>query len=126
VTDAGALSADDLRFINLVASRTFGAGDPAGEARALEDALASLPEGPPNQRAAALADALLRRRVFAVAPLTTAFLAMSCQLELSGVQLLSPQGAIVGMVRELADGAVDARTVARWLEDRSVPIASEG
>jgi len=124
--DSAMLSVDDLRFVNLVATRTFGSGEPPAEPAGLDAALAAVPTGPPHERAAGLAGALLSRRVFSVAPLTTAFLAMSCQLELGGMQLLAPQGATVGMLRELAGGVVDVGTVARWLEDRAVPTSSEG
>jgi len=125
-SDSAMLSVDDLRFVNLVATRTFGSGDPPAEPNAIDAAIATIPAGAPHKRAAALAGALLSRRVFSVAPLTTAFLAMTCQLELAGMQLLAPQGAIVGMLRDLAAGVVDVSTVARWLEDRAVPTASEG
>jgi prophage maintenance system killer protein len=80
-------------------------------------------EGSPYARAAGLAHFLLSRRIFADAPLTTALLAMCAQLALEGLQLLAPQGAIVGMITELSRGEVDAATVTRWLEDRSVPAS---
>jgi len=122
----GPVTADDLRFINLVATRTFGPGGTPPEPDRLDATLAAVPEGPPNKRAAALAGALLAGRLFTSAPLVTAFLSMSCQLELGGTQLLAPQGAIVGMVRELADAGVDVGTVERWLQDRAVPASAEG
>ena len=121
---AAAVTAADLRFINLVATRNFGGGREPAVAGDLEAALASVAGEKPHVRAASLAAAVLSQRVFTVEPLTTALLAMACQLDADGLQLLAPQGAIVGMMRELAAGQVDVDTVSRWLEDRAVPGAS--
>jgi hypothetical protein len=120
----GTLSGDDLRFINLVAVRRFGAGGQPRETRdlsALEWPQAG--EGAYG-RAAGLAHALLSQPAFQDALLPTTLLAMCAQLTLDGLQLLAPQGAIVGMIRELAHAEVDVGTVARWLEDRAVPESS--
>jgi prophage maintenance system killer protein len=126
VTAPTALTSADLRFINLVASRRFGGAREAAEPRGLDSALEAVAAGTPYARAAALAAELIGRSVFAGAVLPTALLAMVTQLERDGLELLAPQGAIVGMIRELASGEVDVATVARWLEDRAVPAASRG
>ncbi len=119
------LSSADLRFINLVATRRFGDAEPPAEPRGLEEALESIGGASPHLRGASLAHALLSRGVFPDAALPTALLAMACQLQFFGLQLLAPQGAIAGMVRELAIGEVGVATVARWLEDRAMPASSE-
>lgn len=124
MSEAPLLTAADLRFVNLVAARRFGGRAPI-EPDDLDGALRSVTGATPPQRAAAIAGALLGRRVFEVAPLPTALLAMTAQLDREGLQLLAPQGATVGMVRELALGSGDVAVVARWLEDRSVPASSE-
>jgi len=121
---ASAVTATDLRFINLVATRTFGGGQQPAETGDIEAVVDAVVGEKPPARAASLAFELLSRRVFTTEPLTTALLAMSCQLDADGLQLLAPQGAIVGMMRELAAGQVDVDIVARWLEDRAVPGAS--
>ena len=110
----------DLRFINLVASRRFGGVDRPAPPVGLDEALASAKGPTPFTRAASLAGELLSRRVFVTSPLQTALLAVCCQLELEGYELLAPQGVAAGMVRDLASGRVDVDTTARWLEDRAV------
>ena len=118
-----ALRDADLRFVNLVAARRFAGGDPgAVDAAALDAALAAAADGPPFTRAATLAAELVQRGVFSSAPLHTALLALHCSLSLDGFSLVAPQGVLAGMIRGLSrDG--DAAGVARWLEDRAVPIA---
>ena len=124
MSSAPTLSVDDLCFINLVASRRYAAADPV-QPMGLDAALEAASTQPlPFARAAGIAYELLARRVFATAPLPTALLAMVAQLDIYGRQLLAPQGAIVGMMRELQDGSVDAATIVRWLEDRAVPSSS--
>ena len=118
------LQAADLRFINRIAARRFGAADlGAVDDAALAAALAAASEGPPFARAAALAATLLQRHAFSSAPLPTALLAVHCALTLEGFSLVAPQGVTAGMIRGLA-GPGDAATVARWLEDRAIPVAS--
>lgn len=118
------LTAADLSFINRVAARRFAGAEPSeADARALTAALDGAGEGTPLDRAAALAAALLRGRVFTVAPMHTALLVVHAALSLDGFILLAPQGVIVGMIRGLA-GDGDAAGFARWLEDRTVPSAS--
>lgn len=126
MTEATALRPDDLRFINLVAIRRFDPAHDPAEPQGLEAALGASQNGSPHTRAATLAHELLSRHVFATAALPSALLAMVTQLARDGMQLLAPQGAIVGMIRELEGGGVDVTTVARWLEDRAVPSSSEG
>jgi hypothetical protein len=121
MTPAGVMSADEVRFVNLVATRRHGGGGEPEPPRGLDEALATVIPTAPPARAAALADALLRGEVFATAPLQTALLALCCQLRLDGFVLLAPQGAAAGLIRELAAGAVDAAVLARWLEDRGMP-----
>jgi hypothetical protein len=121
MTPAGVLSADEVRFINLVVTRRHGGGGDPEPPRGLEEALAGVIQTAPPARAAALAEALLRQAVFPSAPLQTALLALCCQLRLDGFNLLAPQGAAAGLIRELAAGKVDAAVLARWLEDRGVP-----
>lgn len=113
------LSADQLRFINLVARR-----------RVLRDAGAAAPpllsldeisEPTRARHAAALAAAVVRPGVLDGAALPTALLAVVCQLDRDGFRLLAPQGAAAGMVRGLAHGAVSVGAFAAWLEDRAVP-----
>jgi hypothetical protein len=117
----GALSAESVRFINLVATRRFAGGGEPEPPRGLDEALGALIPATPFARAAALAETLLRHSVFASAPLQTALLALLCQLRLDDFVLLAPQGAAAGLIRELADGTVDATVLARWVEDRAVP-----
>lgn len=121
---AAPLGADDLRFINLVASRRFSRNDPepAGDVEAAVGEAAAAVSA--HRRAAALAATLLQRHVFPSAPAQTALLALACQLRRDGFELVAPQGAVVGMVQGLASGRVDQETVARWLEDRAVPLGS--
>jgi hypothetical protein len=121
---ARTLSEDDLRFANLVAVRRFGGEQAQPETGDLA-ALASRAGGAtPYERAASLAAAALTEGAFARLEQPTALLVMCAQLALDGLQLLAPQGAVVGMVRELAGGEVGVDSVARWLEDRSVPDSS--
>ena len=115
------LNADDVRFINLVATRRFGGGGEHEPPRGLGEALGGVAPTSPFARAAALAESLVRHQVFASAPLQTVLLTLCCQLRLDGYALLAPQGAAAGLIRELADGTVDAKVLARWLEDRGVP-----
>lgn len=118
------LSADDLRFINRIATARYGGAEVgAVDEVALAAALDAASEGSPFVRAAALAGGLLGRMAFAAAALPTALLAVHCVLALEGFSLIAPQGVAAGMIRGL-DGAGDAATVARWLEDRAVPAAS--
>lgn len=118
----------DLRFINAVAARRFGGGEPPADVeddhilRAIESASAATPFA----RAAALVSALLRGNVFASAPRHTALLALHCSLSLDGLTLLAPQGVLVGMLHELEEEQGDRDTVVRWLEDRAVPSSSAG
>jgi hypothetical protein len=124
MTETRTLSPDDLRFVNLVAVRRFG-GDRAQPYTGDLATLASRTGGAtPYVRAAAAAALAVAPGTFARFAQPTALLAMCAQLALEGLQLLAPQGAVVGMVRELARGEVDVATVARWLEDRSVPDSS--
>jgi len=124
MTTAATLGENDLRFINVVASRLFSTSQPQAPAGLDEAIDAVAAQHGPFTRAAATAYELLSRRVFATAPLSTALLAMVAQLEIEGRQLLAPQGAIAGMIRELQSGSVDAGAIAAWLEDRAVPASS--
>ena len=120
LTGAEVLNAADLRFINLVAVRRFTEVDQPPPPEGLEEALDARSGSTAFTHAASLAAALLDRHVFGAAPQHTALLAMCCQLELDGYQLLAPQGVAAGMIRGVAAGEVDVDTVARWLEDRAV------
>lgn len=123
MSEERSLGVEDLRFINLVAARRFGRGGQHLQAVRVED-LPPDASGSPFLRAASLAHALLRQRLFDDAPLATALLVMCAQLARDGLQLLAPQGAVVGMISELASGSIDAASLARWLEDRAVPATS--
>lgn len=118
------LQAADLRFINAVAAKRFGGGDPSSvDGAAVDAALSAAADGTAFVRAATLAAVLVQRHAFASAPLQTALLALHCALTLEGFSLIAPQGVLAGMIHALAkDG--DASVVARWLEDRAVPAAS--
>ena len=118
------LQAADLRFINSVAARRFGGGEPGSvDPGALDAALSAAAEGTAFVRAATLAAVLVQRQAFASAPLQTALLVLHCALSLEGFSLIAPQGVLAGMIDALAkDG--DAGVVARWLEDRAVPTSS--
>ena len=113
------LSADQLRFINLVAARKFTDREPETADR-IDAVIAGVSGETAFVRAAALVSALLGERVFTVVPQPTALLAMTVQLSLEGYELLAPQGAAAGMIAGVANGREDLRTVARWLEDRCV------
>jgi hypothetical protein len=118
------LRADDLRFINRIASRRFAGGDPgAVEESVLDAVLAAAVGATPFLRAGNLLAALLGRAVFVKAPLQTALLSLHCALALEGLSLLAPQGVVAGMIHGLDVGG-DAATMARWLEDRAVPAAA--
>jgi hypothetical protein len=105
-----------------VASRRFAGGDPGPEGD-VDAAITAIDAGSsPHHRAAAIAALLLQRRVFSSAAAETALLAMTCQLRRDGFELVAPQGAVVGMVQGLASGRMDEPTVARWLEDRAMPL----
>jgi hypothetical protein len=116
------LSATDCCFVNLVASRKYGAGDPAPPA-GLDDALAAVSGKSPHERAASLAVSLLGRHVFETASAETALLVMLCQLNRDGFELVAPQGAVVGMLQGARSGSVDGGALTRWLEDRSVALS---
>ncbi len=118
------LQAADLRFINSVAARRFGGGEPGSvDVGALDAALFAAADGTAFVRTAMLAAVLVQRQAFASAPLQTALLVLHCALSLEGFSLIAPQGVLAGMIDALAkDG--DAGVVARWLEDRAVPTAS--
>jgi prophage maintenance system killer protein len=115
------LTPADLRLINNVAARRFGAaGSPAvDDARLAEAVAAQTAEQNVYTRAASLAAALLSG-VLSAAPKQTALLALHCSLSLNGVVLLAPQGVVAGMITGLASGG-DVAGFARWLEDRAVP-----
>jgi prophage maintenance system killer protein len=119
------LTAADLRFINRVAARRFtGAEPPPADGGALAAALERATDGTALERTAALVASLLSGKAFSAVPLHTALLVLHCALSFDGLILLAPQGVIVGMIRGLAhDG--DAAAFASWLEDRSVPSASD-
>ena len=112
MTPARVLSADDIAFIELVASRRFGGGsDGRGPGRA------GLIDGTTEfARAAAAA-----RQVMPAAGPQAALLAMLCQLALDGQQLLSPQGAVTGMIAGVRNGG-DPDVLVRWLQDRCIPL----
>lgn len=115
----GTLTADQLRFINLVARRRV-----LGEPDAVAPPPMSLDEisdPRPPRRAAALAAAVVRPGTLDGAALPTALLAVICQLDRDGFRLVAPQGAAAGMVRGLAAGEVSLGAFAAWLEDRAVP-----
>jgi prophage maintenance system killer protein len=116
------LTAADLRFINSVAARRFGAVEkPAVDDAHLAKAVAAQTAGNnAYARAASLAAALLSGPVFSSAPKQTALLALHCSLSLDGVVLLAPQGVVAGMITGLAAGG-DVDGFARWLADRAVP-----
>jgi len=118
------LTSADLRFINLVAARRFtDVPEPRSDDSVLAACLGDADAATAHERAALLAGALVRRHAFAVAPLQTVLLVIHCALVLEGFTVLAPQGAAVGMLRELGDGG-DPAVLARWLEDRAVPTAS--
>jgi prophage maintenance system killer protein len=118
------LGAADLRFINRVAAKRFGGGEPgAVDEQATEAALSAAVEGTPFVRIATLAAVLLKGHAFTSAPLPTALLILHCALALEGFVLVAPQGVTAGMTRRVADDG-NAATLARWLEDRAVPSAS--
>ena len=120
------LTSADLVFINRVASRRFGSGEPvAPDAAVLEAAVAAQSEGSAVGSATALLTALLTSRAFPALPEHSALLALHCALALRGLSLLAPQGVLVGMIRALAGGG-DPGDFQRWLEDRTVPSTSEG
>lgn len=112
------LTAEEVRFINLVALRRV-VGDAAAAA---PPAVALEPiHGPtPSRRAAEVAAALLRPGVLERGALPTALLAVVGQLHRDRFRLVAPQGAAAGMVRELAIGAIDVTAFAAWVEDRAV------
>lgn len=112
------VTADEVRFINLVARRRV-----LGESAATAPPSASLEQSTapnPSRRAAELAAAILRPGTLAAAALPTALLAVVCQLGRDGFRLMAPQGAAAGMVRGLAAGEVSVGAFAAWLEDRAV------
>lgn len=115
---ATGLSADEVRFVNLVAGRRFGSAEPGWEP--LRPALDGMGGETPFMRAASLGAALARPGVLAVAPLPTILLATCCQLRREGLRLMAPQGAAAGMIRGLANGSVGIGEFAAWLEDRAV------
>lgn len=122
---SGSLSAADVRFINRIAARRCGGGEPGGmDEHAIAAAIAAAPgEGRPAfLRVAMLAAALLERDAFATAALPTALLVVHCALALEGFVLVAPQGVTAGMIRAVAHEG-DAATLSRWLEDRAVPSA---
>lgn len=119
---SGVLSDADLRFINLVAARRRGATP--DQTAPPEGVLGDLAGAEPISRAAEIAHRLAAGSPFGAAPLCTALLAMHCQLQLDGFQLLAPQGVTAGMLRGLRDGGADVVTVERWLRDRCVSSAS--
>jgi len=114
VTAGAVLNADQLRFIRLVVSRRFGGERPA-------DVDASAPAGDTAfQRAAGIAASLLRDPGPGRVKRPAAFVAMCCQLDSDGYDLLAPQGAAAGMIGGLDAGRVDQGALVRWLEDRAV------
>ncbi len=121
------LSVADLRLVNSVAARRFGGVDsPAVDEEALAAAVAEQrADDTAYARAASLVAALLRRSVFATAPLPTALLSLHCALSLAGIVLLAPQGVVAGMIKGLAAGD-DPAILVRWLEDRAVPSSGGG
>jgi len=118
------LRAADLRFINRIASLRCAETQPGPVEEAdLDAALTEVTGTTPFVRAASLAAALMRGRVFPTAPYQTTLLALHCALALDRLALLAPQGVVAGMIRGLDTGG-DVDAVARWLEDRTVPAAS--
>lgn len=110
---------DAIRLINLVAARRFaGVTTPPPPG----DVLASVRGDTPYARAASLASALVKPGTLAVAALPTALLAVCCQLRRERYSLFAPQGAVSGMIRELARGATEPNVFAAWLQDRAVLI----
>lgn len=119
------LTAADLLFINRVASRRFAAAEPATpDAAAIQASLATGADGPVLRSATAVVAALLTRNAFPTVPQHTALLVLHCWLSLQGLSLLAPQGVLAGMIRGLASDA-DLAAFERWLEDRTVPSASD-
>ena len=110
------LSADDLHFINLVASRRFARVEGDVPAPGIDAVEAPTPQA----RAAALATALLQAGAVNTAPAPTALLAVCCQLRRDGLRLIAPQGVLAGMIRGLENGRVAVGEFASWLQDRSV------
>lgn len=110
----------ELRFINLVAARRFGA------AAAAEPPPLQVTEGStsanPFRRAASVAAALLAGGAPSTATRPRALLAMCCQLQLDGYELLAPQGTAAGMIAALAKDHSSGDALSRWLEDRSVAV----
>lgn len=114
------LAARDIAFIDAVARRRF-SEQAALDGAAIDIALDASREDSAFARAAAIAAAVTGTRAAGRAPLHTALLAMHCSLALDGYSLLAPQGVVAGMVRDLAANH-DEGAVARWLEDRAVPV----
>jgi prophage maintenance system killer protein len=116
------LTTADVRFINTVAARRFGAVESpeVDDTRLAEVVAAQTAERNAYARAASLAAVLLSGSAFSSAPQQTALLALHCSLSLDGVVLLAPQGVVAGMITGLATGG-DVAGFARWLEDRAVP-----
>ncbi|MHB8717511.1 MAG: hypothetical protein ACYDAC_01280 [Candidatus Dormibacteria bacterium] len=118
------LTAEDIGVINATAGRRWGGGSAPFTATAVgRAAAAQRASDSPHVRAARLAADLLREHAGVAAALQSALLVLHCSLRLDGWVLLAPQGVTAGMVRALAGGD-DPSSVARWLEDRTVPVAS--
>jgi hypothetical protein len=116
---SAALSADQLRFINLVAARRIG-GDAHASPAAPHVEFDGAQSAPAARRVAELGAALAHPGVVAETALPTVLLAVICQLHREGYRLVAPQGVAAGMIRGLNTGDVSVESFAAWLEDRTI------
>ncbi|MGH7686966.1 MAG: hypothetical protein ACREN2_09140 [Candidatus Dormibacteria bacterium] len=114
------LTLEEVRFINLVATRRV-AHDAAATPAPPHTTLEQVSSEQPAQRAAQLGAALTRPGALDEVALPSALLAVLCQLHRDGFRLVAPQGAVAGMVRGLSSGRVGLSDFAAWVEDRSIP-----
>ena len=122
------LTTADLNFIHQVAAHHASATPAQVDDRNVEAAAAwpdSTADGKPSfttpfQRAAALAEAVMR--VYPVASTLTGLFVTFAALRVEGFQLAAPQGVLAGMIDGMSRERVSVATLAAWLEDRSVPI----
>lgn len=115
----------DLRLIHLVASRRRGEPTPDLDAAELDSLLGELnaaDSGTTFTRTAGVAAGVSRLGDGGPLYAQMALLALCCQLALEGYTLVAPQGVLAGMITGLRNGRGNAASLARWLEDRALPV----
>lgn len=79
----------------------------------------------PWEKAAALADSIMRRQPFVDANKRVALIGAGRLLDLYGLSLVAPDEEVFAAILELDTNVISQDEFAAWLEDRCVPVGPD-